>query len=108
MGSVISINRPDRIPNETWWVEEEMILDEARAQPADVLVTHAGPTSSVPTVTNFLLENIHYEEQIGCDTLPDELCNEAARHDRLFEIVKPRPLPPKCYSNPRRLHYPPT
>lgn len=67
-----------------------MILDETCAQPADVLVTHTGPTSSVPPVSNFLLEYIHYEEQIGCDTLFDELRDEAARHDRLFELVKPR------------------
>lgn len=90
VGGAISIDRLDRKPNETWWPIEEMILDETRAQLADVLVTHSGPTSSVPPVSNFLLEYIHYEEQIGCDTLPDELRDEAARHDRLYELVKPR------------------
>jgi hypothetical protein len=90
VGGAISIDRINRSPNETWWIEEEMILDETRSQPADVLVTHTGPTSSVPPVSNFLLEYIHYEEQIGCDTLFDELRDEAARHDRLFELVKPR------------------
>lgn len=90
VGGAISINRLDRIPNETWWIEEEMILDETRAQPADVLVTHAGPTSSVPPVSNFLLEYIHAEEQFGCDTLCDELRDEATRHDRLFQLVKPQ------------------
>ncbi len=90
VGGAISIDRLNRIPNETWWIEEEMILDESRAQPVDVLVSHSGPTSSVPSVSNFLLEYIHYEEQIGCDTLFDELRDEAIRHDRLFELVIPR------------------
>jgi len=90
VGGAISINRLDRIPGKTWWIEEEMILNETLAQPADVLVTHSGPSWTVPPVSNFLLECIHYEEQIGCDTLPDELRDESARHDRLFELVRPR------------------
>jgi UDP-2,3-diacylglucosamine pyrophosphatase LpxH len=90
VGGAISINRLDRIPNETWWPEEEMVLREELSAKADVLVTHTGPTSSVPPVSNFLLEYIHAEEQFGCDTLYDELCNEATSHDRLFQIVRPR------------------
>lgn len=90
VGGAISIDRLNRIPNETWWPTEEMILDESRAQSADVLVTHTGPTASVPPVSSFLLEYIHAEEQFGRETLFDELRDEAARHDRLYELVKPR------------------
>ena len=90
VGGAISIDRLNRIPNETWWPTEEMILDESRAQSADVLVTHSGPTSSVPPVSNFLLGYIHAEEQFGRDTLYGELRDEATRHDRLFELVRPR------------------
>jgi Calcineurin-like phosphoesterase len=59
VGGAISIDRLNRIPNETWWPEEEMVLREELSAKADVLVTHTGPTSSVPPVSNFLLEYIH-------------------------------------------------
>lgn len=90
VGGAISIDRLDRKPGETWWIEEEMILRENFSGKADVLVTHTGPSWTVPAVSNFLLECIHYEEQIGCDTLWQELRDEQTRHDRLFELVKPR------------------
>lgn len=90
VGGAISIDRLNRISNETWWPEEPMTLRENLAGKADVLVTHTGPSWATPPVSNFLLECIYYEEQIGRDTLPDELREEAARHDRLYELVKPR------------------
>ena len=90
VGGAISVNRIDRIHKENWWPEEEMVLKEDLALPSDVLVTHAGPSWTAPPISIFLLEYIHAEEEIGCDTLPDELRDEQSRHDRLFELVRPK------------------
>jgi hypothetical protein len=90
VGGAISVNRLDRIPNQTWWVEEEMILDESRAQPSDVLVTHSGPSWTTPPYNELLRYYIESEAAIGTTSLRRELRDEAARHDRLFEIVHPR------------------
>ena len=80
VGGAISVNRLDRIPNETWWVEEEMILDETRAQPADVLVTHSGPSCAIPPWNDFVEMCAQCESAIGTTTLRSELCDEAERH----------------------------
>jgi hypothetical protein len=90
VGGAISVNRLDRIPNETWWVKEEMILDESRAQPSDVLVTHSSPSWTTPPSNELLRYYIESEAAIGTTSLRRELRDEAARHDRLFEIVQPR------------------
>ena len=90
VGGAVSVNRIDRIPNETWWIEEEMILDETRAQPADVLVTHTGPTLTLPPRTDLVDYYAAAEASIGTTTLRQELYDEAARHDRLGELVKPK------------------
>lgn len=90
LGGAISIDRLSRVPGETWWPEEEMILDETRALPADVLVTHTGPSLTLPTRTGLLDYYAAAEAAIGTTTLRRELRAEAARHDRLFELVRPR------------------
>ncbi len=90
VGGAISVDRLNRIPNETWWIEEEMILNENLAQPADVLVTHSGPSSTTPPWNDFVDQYAQVEAAIGTKTLRRELRDETARHDRLFEIVKPR------------------
>lgn len=90
IGGAISIDRIDRIPGKTWWIEEEMQLDEIKAQPADVLVTHTGPTWTVPKRTDLVDHYAKAESAIGTTTLRRELRDEAARHDRLFELVNPK------------------
>lgn len=70
-----------------------MVLREDLALPADVLVTHAGPSWLSPP-SNPLVEGfIRSEEAIGCHSLRKDLADEQFRHDRLFEFVKP----PHCY-----------
>lgn len=90
VGGAVSIDRLNRKPGETWWVEEEMVLRENMAQPTEVLVTHTGPSWTTPPPNNLLDLYIRCEEAIGCNTLPQELLDEQARHDRLSELVRPR------------------
>jgi UDP-2,3-diacylglucosamine pyrophosphatase LpxH len=90
VGGAISINRLDRIPNETWWPEEEMVLREELSAKADVLVTHTGPTLSAPPWNDFVDSYAQAEAAIGEKTLRRELRDESARHDHLYELVKPR------------------
>jgi len=90
VGGAISIDRLNRIAGETWWPEEEMILAEARAQPADVLVTHTGPSWNLPPRSDMVDYYAAAEAAIGTTTLRRELRDEAARHDRLFELARPR------------------
>ncbi|MCU0750384.1 MAG: hypothetical protein MUF13_12640 [Akkermansiaceae bacterium] len=90
VGGAVSINRIERELGKTWWVEEDMVLREDLAHPADVLVTHAGPSWLCPP-TNLMVEAfIRSEEAIGCNSLRQELADEQVRHDRLFDLVKPR------------------
>jgi hypothetical protein len=90
VGGAVSVNRLDREPGKTWWMGEEMILDETRAQPADVLVTHTGPSWLTPPGNAMVDYYAAAETSIGTTTLRRELRDEAARHDRLFEFVRPR------------------
>lgn len=90
VGEAISINRIDRELGRTWWAEEEMVLREDLAKPADVLVTHSGPSWLSPPANPLVEYYIRCEEAIGCSTLRQELADEQLRHDRLFELVKPR------------------
>ncbi len=90
VGGAISINRLDRIPGKNWWTNEAMVLDEALAQPADVLVTHSGSSWTTPPASELLNYYIEAEAAMGLTTLRQELHDETRRHDRLFEIVRPR------------------
>lgn len=90
VGGAISINRLDRESGKTWWIEEEMVLDETRAQPADVLVTHTGPSWLAPPGNAMVDYYAAAEAAIGTTTLKRELHDEALRLDRLFKLVRPR------------------
>jgi hypothetical protein len=90
VGGAVSINRIEREAGKTWWIEEDMVLREDLAQPADVLVTHAGPSWLSPPPNPLVEDYIRSEEAVGCQSLRQELADEQLRHDRLFELVKPR------------------
>jgi hypothetical protein len=90
VGGAVSVDRLNRIHGETWWPNEEMILREDLAGKADVLVTHTGPSWTTPPWNDFVDGYAQAEDAIGTKTLRRELRDEAARHDRLFELVKPR------------------
>lgn len=90
VGGAVSIDRVNRIPGETWWVEEEMTLDESKAHAADVLVTHTGPSRTTPRNTAIVDHYARIEASLGTKTLKKELRDEAERHDRLYKIVKPK------------------
>ncbi len=89
VGGAISVNRLDRELGKTWWPEEQMTLDETRAQPADVLVTHTGPSWLAPPHIGMVDHYAAAEAAIGTTSLRRELRDEAARHDLLFELVRP-------------------
>ena len=67
-----------------------MILRVELAGKADVLVTHTGPTLTLPTRTDLVDYYAAAEATLGTTSLRQELRDEAARHDRLFEIVRPK------------------
>ncbi len=90
VGGAVSINRADREPGKTWWLEEDMVLREDLAGPADVLVTHSGPSWLSPPANPLVEFYIRMEESFGCKTLRQELLDEQLRHDRLFELVRPK------------------
>ncbi len=90
IGGAVSINRIDRQEGINWWPEETMVLREDLAQPADVLVTHAGPTMAIQTENAMVRCYARFEESIGSDSLVQELIDEQHRHDRLFDLVKPK------------------
>lgn len=90
VGGAISINRLDREPGKTWWIEEEMFLRVDLAQPADVLVTHSGPTWTLPPRSDLVQYYAAAEATIGTSSLQRELRDEAVRHDTLYELVRPR------------------
>lgn len=90
VGGAVSVNRLDRIPGETWWPSEEMTLQEDLAKPADVLVTHTGPSWTLPPSNDLVDHYAAAEAAIGTTSLKRELRDEAARHDRLCELVRPR------------------
>jgi hypothetical protein len=90
VGGAVSINRLEREAGKTWWIEEEMVLREDLAKPADVLVTHVGPSWLSPPPNQLVEFYIRGEEALGCSSLRKELLDEQLRHDRLFELVRPR------------------
>lgn len=53
-------------------------------------MTHAGPSWNAPPTNPFVEYCISCEEGIGCNTLRQELIDEQLRHDRLFELVRPK------------------
>lgn len=67
-----------------------MVLREDLAGPADVLVTHSRPSWMSPPANPLVEYHIRCEEAIECATLRQELVDEQLRHDRPFEMVKPR------------------
>lgn len=90
VGGAVSLDRSNRILGTTWWAEEEMHLDEAKAQHADVLVTHSGPTYTTPKQNDLVDHYEKLESTIGTTTLRRELDDEAKRHDELFKLVQPK------------------
>lgn len=90
VGGAVSIDRLNRIPGKTWWPTEEMILQENLAQPADVLVTHTGPSWTLPPRSDLVAHYAAAEAAIGTTSLKRELRDEATRHDQLFERVRPK------------------
>lgn len=91
VGGAISIDRFARVPGKTWWPEEAMVLREDLAGPADVLVTHSGPSWLGPSPDDpFVLPYLHEEQAVGGSTLLDDLIAERQRHDVLFNLVKPK------------------
>jgi len=90
VGGAVSINRLDRVRGKTWWPEEAFALNRKLAGPADVLVTHSGPTWIIPPQRNaFVAQYCRDEKERGKD-LRKELRHERNLHDELFNLVRPK------------------
>lgn len=91
VGGAISVNRIDKIGKGEWWSFEEFRLNKAKTGPADVLVTHSGPTWIGPACSSPLIKAfVRAEEDFGTSSLIADLKEERRRHDELFRLVKPR------------------
>ena len=91
VGGAVSVNRIDRIPGQTWWQEEAFVFRTEQTGPADVLVTHSGPSWIGPGTRNPFIDACCLAEvDFGCDSLLQELKDERKTHEDLFRAVKPR------------------
>ncbi len=90
IGGAISINRMDLVPGVDWWPAERFKLRRELLEPADVLVTHSGPSWIGPPCRNDFVEIFASTEmdQLGRDLI-DELEIERALHDEVFRVVHP-------------------
>jgi hypothetical protein len=90
-GGAVSINRIDKIGSGEWWSHEDFRLDPTKIRPADVLVTHSGPSWIGPGCSSPLIKSYaRAEEDFGTSSLIADLKEERRRHDELFRLVKPR------------------
>ncbi|MEO8614835.1 MAG: metallophosphoesterase [Luteolibacter sp.] len=91
VGGAVSVNRIDRTAGKTWWPEEAFEFRPELARPADVLVTHSGPSWIGPSCRNpFVDSYCCAEAEFGRETLIQELRAERKAHENLFRAVKPR------------------
>ena len=91
VGGAVSVNRIDKIGSGEWWSHEEFRLDTSKAGPADVLVTHSGPSWIGPGCSSPLIKAfVRAEDDFGNSSLIADLKEERRRHDELFRIVKPK------------------
>ena len=91
VGGAVSVNRIDKIQCGEWWSREGSRLDPSKVGPADVLVTHSGPTWIGPGCASPLVQAYaRAEEDFGNSSLIADLNEERRQHDQLFRLVKPR------------------
>ena len=91
VGGAVSVNRIDKIQCGEWWSREGSRLDPSKVGPADVLVTHSGPTWIGPGCASPLVQAYaRAEEDFGHSSLIADLKEERRQHDQLFRMVKPR------------------
>jgi hypothetical protein len=91
VGGAVSVNRVDKIQSGEWWSREGFRLDPSKAGPADVLVTHSGPSWIGPGYSSPLVQTYaRSEDEFGNSSLIADLKEERRQHDRLFRLVKPR------------------
>jgi hypothetical protein len=90
IGGAISIDRLDRVPGIEWWPEENFQLRRDLIEPADVLVTHSGPSWCGPSTKNGFVRLFEVSERRHGSDLIAELDAERALHDEAFSLVRPR------------------
>lgn len=89
IGGAISIDRFDRVPGIEWWPEEIFQVRSDLIAPADVLVTHSGPSWCGPRTGNgFVRLFVERERRHGSDLIA-ELDAERALHEEAFALVRP-------------------
>jgi len=90
VGGAISIDRLDRVPGIEWWPNENFQLYRDFITPADVLVTHSGPSWCGPSTNNGFVRMFTERERRHGSDLVGELDAERALHDELFALVRPK------------------
>jgi len=89
IGGAISIDRLDRVPGIEWWPQENFQLRRDLIEPADVLVTHSGPSWCGPPTSNGFVRLFAERERRHGSDLVSELDAERALHEEAFAIVRP-------------------
>lgn len=91
IGGAISIDRLDREKDVDWWPTEKFQLRRDLLGPADVLVTHSGPSWIGPPSSNDFVDIYAQSEfeHTGADLIT-ELETERMLHEEVFRIVRPR------------------
>lgn len=89
IGGAISVDRIERLPGLDWWEEEEFQLHRDLLGPADVLVTHSGPSWIGPQTSNGFVRLFADRESQYQSDLVAELDVERQLHEEAFAIVRP-------------------
>lgn len=99
VGGSLSIDRWDRLKDFDYWSDEAFVLDESKAVPCDVLVTHSAPSWNGPNdrerIAYHLEQDLIYQNGIINDfdkkttDLWSECLKDRADHDRLIELTNP-------------------
>jgi hypothetical protein len=90
IGGAISIDRIERLPGMDWWEEEEFQLRPDLLAPADVLVTHSGPSWIGPQTSNGIVRMFADRESKFNTDLIAQLDEERKLHEEAFAIVRPK------------------
>jgi hypothetical protein len=85
IGGAISVDRTTRIPEKSYWPNENFIYDESRIVECDVLVTHSAPQYIGPNDKT----GIKYWCEVD-KKLWDECLTERHYHDKLLAACKPK------------------
>jgi predicted phosphodiesterase len=85
VGGAVSIDRIKRVPNMSWWKDEEFTLKPDLIKKVDVLITHSAPSWSGPFDKSGIASWC-----VKDSTLWDECVAERYAHDKLIVECSPK------------------